>query len=70
VAVLANAVDPFSRPFSELIEDGGRTLSIAIETIKVRRVEEFDAAFAAMDKERAESLCSRVFHANPLSIWR
>jgi ABC transporter substrate binding protein len=29
VAVLANAVDPFSRPFSELIEDGGRTLGIA-----------------------------------------
>jgi putative ABC transport system substrate-binding protein len=43
VAVLANA-DPFSRPFSELIEDGGRTLGIAIQTIKVRRVEEFDAA--------------------------
>jgi ABC-type uncharacterized transport system substrate-binding protein len=56
VAVLANAVDPFSRPFSELIEDGGRTLGIAIQTIKVRRVEEFDAAFAAMDKERADAV--------------
>jgi putative ABC transport system substrate-binding protein len=56
VAVLANAVDPFSRPFSELIEDGGRTLGIAIQTIKVRSVEEFDAAFAAMDKERADAV--------------
>jgi putative ABC transport system substrate-binding protein len=56
MAVLANAVDPFSRPFSELIEDGGRTLGIAIQTIKVRRVEEFDAAFAAMDKERADAV--------------
>jgi putative ABC transport system substrate-binding protein len=56
VAVLANAVDPFSRHFSELIEDGGRTLGIAIQTIKVRRVEEFDAAFAAMDKERADAV--------------
>ena len=56
VAVLANAVDPFSRPFSELIEDGGRTMGIAIQTIKVRRVEEFDAAFAAMDKERADAV--------------
>jgi putative ABC transport system substrate-binding protein len=56
VAVLANAVDPFSRPFSELIEDGGRTLGIAIQTIKVRRVEEFDAAFAAMDKGRADAV--------------
>jgi putative ABC transport system substrate-binding protein len=56
VAVLANAVDPFSRPFSELIEDGGRTLGIAIQTIKVGRVEEFDAAFAAMDKERSDAV--------------
>ena len=56
MAVLANAVDPFSRPFSELIEDGGRTLGIAIQTIKVRRVEEFDTAFAAMDKERADAV--------------
>src|SRR5262249_38471786 len=56
VAVLANAVDPFSRPFSELIEDGGRTLGVAIQTIRVRRVEEFDAAFAAMDKERADAV--------------
>ena len=56
VAVLANTVDPFSRPFSELIEDGGRTMGIAIQTIKVSRVEEFDAAFAAMDKERADAV--------------
>src|SRR5215468_3132530 len=56
VAVLANSADPFSRPFTELIEDGGRTLGIAIQTIKVRRVEEFDAAFAAMDKERADAV--------------
>jgi putative tryptophan/tyrosine transport system substrate-binding protein len=56
VAVLANAADPFSRPFIELIEDGGRTLGFAIQTIRVRGVEEFDAAFAAMDKERADAV--------------
>jgi putative tryptophan/tyrosine transport system substrate-binding protein len=56
VAVLANAADPFSRSFIELIEDGGRTLGIAIQTIRVRGVEEFDAAFAAMDKERADAV--------------
>jgi len=56
VAVLANAADPFSRPFIELIEDGGRTLGIAIQTIRVRGLEEFDAAFAAMDKERADAV--------------
>ena len=56
VAVLANAADPFSRPFVEHIEDGGRTLGIAIQTIRVRGVEEFDAAFAAMDNERADAV--------------
>src|SRR5262249_1165240 len=56
VAVLANAVDPFARPFSELIEDGGRAVGIAIQTIKVRRVEEFDAAFAVMAKDRADAV--------------
>ena len=56
VAVLANATDPFSRPFVEQIEQGGRTLGIAIQTIMVRGVEEFAAAFAAMDKERADAV--------------
>src|SRR5689334_7652764 len=56
VAILANAVDPFTRSFCELIEDGGRTMGIAIQTIRVRRVDEFDAAFAAMDKERADAV--------------
>ena len=32
VAVLANATDPFSKPFVEQIELGGRTLGIAIQT--------------------------------------
>jgi putative ABC transport system substrate-binding protein len=56
VAVLANAPDPFSRPLVEQIELGGRTLGIAIQAIMVRGVEEFAAAFAAMDKERADAV--------------
>jgi putative ABC transport system substrate-binding protein len=59
VAVLANAAieaDPFSISFVEQIEDAGRTLGIAIQTIRVRGEEEFDAAFAAMDKERADAV--------------
>ncbi len=56
VAVLANAPDPFSRPFVEQIEHGGRTLGIAIQTILVRGVEEFAAAFAVMVKERADAV--------------
>jgi ABC-type uncharacterized transport system substrate-binding protein len=54
VAVLANAADPFSKPYVEQIEQGGRTLGIAVQTIMVRGADEFAAAFAAMDKERAD----------------
>ncbi len=56
VAVLSNAADPFSRILAELIESGGRMLGIAIQTIRVRGVEEFEAAFAAMIKERADAV--------------
>jgi putative ABC transport system substrate-binding protein len=56
VAVLANAADPFSTPFVEQIEDGSRTLNIMIQTIKVRGVEEFEGAFATMQKERVDAV--------------
>ena len=56
VAVLANATDPFSRVLVELIENGGRTLGIAIQTIRVRGGAEFDAAFATMVNERADAV--------------
>jgi ABC-type uncharacterized transport system substrate-binding protein len=56
VAVLANAIDPFSRVLVELIENGGRTLGIAIQAIRVRGADEFDAAFAAMVNERADAV--------------
>jgi putative ABC transport system substrate-binding protein len=56
VAVLANATDPFSRVLVELIENGGRTLGIAIQAIRVRGADEFDAAFATMVNERADAV--------------
>ena len=56
VAVLANATDPFAKPFLEQIEHGGRTLGISIQAILVHGVEEFPAAFAAMAKERADAV--------------
>ena len=55
VAVLANAADPFTRPYVEQFEDGGRMLGIAIQTIRVRGADEFDAAFAAMINEQADA---------------
>jgi putative ABC transport system substrate-binding protein len=54
VAVLANATDPFTKPWLEYIVQGGHTLGLALQTIMVRDAEEFAAAFAAMDKERSE----------------
>jgi ABC-type uncharacterized transport system substrate-binding protein len=56
VAVLANATDPFSIVLVELIENGGRALGIAIQPIRVRGAAEFDAAFTAMVKERADAV--------------
>jgi putative tryptophan/tyrosine transport system substrate-binding protein len=56
VAVLANAPDPFSRPYVELIEQSGRTLGIAIQIFMIRDVDELDPAFAAMEKERADAV--------------
>jgi putative ABC transport system substrate-binding protein len=56
VAVLANAPDPFSRDLVEQIENGGRTLGIAIQPVRVRGVDEFNAAFAAMLDERADAV--------------
>ena len=56
VAVLANAPDPFHKPFLENIQSSGQTLGIEIKPILVRGVEEFDAAFAEMEKWRAEAV--------------
>jgi putative ABC transport system substrate-binding protein len=56
VAVLANAADPFSIPFVEQVEYAGRALDISIQTIKVRGVEGFPAAFAAMEQARANAV--------------
>ena len=56
VAFLANANDPFSKPFGALIERGGQKLGLTIQTVPVRGAEEFEAAFAAMAKEQAEAI--------------
>ena len=56
VAALANAPDPFSKVFVDGVEDAGRKLGVAIQTIKVRGIEDFDAAFNAMVKEQAQAV--------------
>jgi putative ABC transport system substrate-binding protein len=56
VAALANAPDPFSKVFVDGVEDAGRKLGVAIQTIKIRGIDEFDAAFNAMVKEQAQAV--------------
>ena len=57
VGVLTNAADPFSQVLADLMEKGGRTLGIAIQTIGVHGIrDEIDAAFAAMVSERADAV--------------
>ena len=56
VAVLANALDPFTKVFVAQIELAGRTLGISIQPILVREVKEYDAAFAAMTRQQADAV--------------
>ena len=55
ISALANAPDPFSKPFLEQIEAGGRATGIVIDA-KMLRAEELEAAFANMGKERPDAV--------------
>jgi len=70
VAVLSNAADPFSTLFVKQIDDGGRTLNIMIQTLKVSGVEEFETAFTAIQKERADAVIVQpsLPHKPPLNL--
>jgi len=54
VAVLANATDPFTKPFLEQLQRAGRRLSLEIAPIMVRETSEFAAAFRDMVKRRTD----------------
>jgi len=56
VGVLANAADPFTKPFVDQLELAGRTLGLGIRTVMIRGVEEFDAAFSALAGERVDGV--------------
>jgi putative ABC transport system substrate-binding protein len=56
VAILANATDPFTKTFVAQVELVGQTLGIATQTQIVRGVEDYEGAFAAMKKERADAV--------------
>jgi putative ABC transport system substrate-binding protein len=56
VAALANAADPFHRPFLAHIQDAGRKLGIDIKAMPLTRVNEFDAVFAQLRQWRADAV--------------
>lgn len=56
IAFLANANDPFAKPFGALLTRGGQAMGLAVQTLPVRAADEFDAAFAAMASEKAQAV--------------
>ena len=60
VAALANPTDPFSQLFIVENQEAGRSLGIAIQVIGVQNADNFDVAFAAMVKERADAVVMQL----------
>ena len=56
IAALANAPDPFSKPFLEQIQRSGAASGTAIDPILIHSAEELEAAFPAMEKERPDAV--------------
>ena len=56
VAALANAPDPFSKPFVENIRLGGKDARIAIDVMMLQGPQEVDAAFAALQRARPDAV--------------
>jgi len=56
VAALANAPDPFSKPFVENIRLAGAATGTIIDVIMLRGVAEVEAAFPAMEKDRPDAI--------------
>jgi putative ABC transport system substrate-binding protein len=56
VGALINVPDPFSKPFLERIQRGGEATGTTIDPIRISSREEFEAAFADMEKERPDAI--------------
>jgi putative tryptophan/tyrosine transport system substrate-binding protein len=56
VTALANATDPFSKPFLEQVRLAGKATGTMINPVRITSREEFEGAFAAMEKERPDAV--------------
>jgi len=56
VIALANVTDPFSKPFLEQIKLAGEVTGTTINAIGVSSNEEFETAFASMEKDRPDAV--------------
>jgi putative ABC transport system substrate-binding protein len=56
VTALANAADPFSKPFLEQIKLGGEATGTTINPARISSSEEFETAFASMEKDRPDAV--------------
>jgi putative tryptophan/tyrosine transport system substrate-binding protein len=56
VAALANAPDPFSKPFIERIQLGGKAAGIIIDPIMIHSIDELEPTFAAFEKGRPDAM--------------
>ena len=56
VTALANATDPFSKPFLEQIKLGGEATGTTINPVRISSSEELETAFASMEKDRPDAV--------------
>ena len=56
VAILWNPVPPGAETYKKVVESAARKLGVALQSVEVRGRDEFEGAFAAMVRERANGL--------------
>jgi len=56
VALLWNPLPPGAETFRKAVEGAARTLGVTLQTVEVRGRDEFEGAFAAMARERADAV--------------
>ena len=56
VTALANATDPFAKPFLEQIQLGAEVTGTTINAVRISSNEDLESAFAAMDKDRPDAV--------------